>query len=211
MQAQAVILATPAYASADMVREFDSRLAHALLEIEYVSTATVSLAFDKGQIDHPLRGHGYVIPRREGRDALACTWTSTKFPHRAPQGTALVRVFIGRAGLGEEHVADKDELVTIAQRELAQTMGVTADADIVRVYQWPKAMPQYNLGHPKRLDEIERRLSTWPGLALAGAAYGGIGIPDCIHSGEKAAGSIMAYLAAPQDHGRLQRESLEIP
>lgn len=207
--ADAVILAAPSYASAELVRSFDAELADVLEEIEYVSTATVSLAFDLDDIGHDLRGHGYVIPRREGKDALACTWTSTKFPHRAPEGGALVRVFIGRAGQGKEHITDEAELIAIAKRELAETMGIIAEPKIVRVYQWPDAMPQYNLGHPERLERIEQRLGAWPGLTLAGAAYRGIGIPDCIHSGEQAAASVLAHLATAQDQEHFEHQRME--
>lgn len=210
MHAAAVILAAPGFAAAKLVRQVDAQLADVLDGIEYVSTATVSLAFDQDQLDHGLDGHGYVIPRREGREALACTWTSTKFPHRAPEGGALVRVFIGRAGQGEEHIADEQELIAIARRELAETMGITAEPKIVRVYQWPDAMPQYNLGHPERLDKIEQRLANWPGLALAGAAYKGIGIPDCIHSGEQAAASILAHLAIMKDQEDFALQKMEV-
>lgn len=210
IEADAVILAAPSYASAGLLRSFDSECADILEEIEYVSTATVSLAFDLDDLGHDLRGHGYVIPRREGREALACTWTSTKFPHRAPEGGALVRVFIGRAGQGEEHVADESELVGIAKRELVETMGITAEPRIVRVYQWPQAMPQYNLGHPERLKKIEKRLAAWPGLTVAGAAYRGIGIPDCIHSGEQAAASVLAHIAIAQDHRHFEHQSMEV-
>jgi oxygen-dependent protoporphyrinogen oxidase len=210
MQADAVILATPSYASADLLRSVDTELASVLDEIEYVSTATVSLAFDKDGLGHELPGHGYVIPRREGREPLACTWTSTKFPHRAPDGGALLRVFIGRAGQGEEHIANEAELIAIAKRELAETMGVTAEPRFVRAYQWPDAMPQYNLGHPERLERIEKRLATWPGLALAGAAYRGIGIPDCIHSGEQAAAAVLSHFAIEHDPKHVDHQRVEV-
>jgi protoporphyrinogen/coproporphyrinogen III oxidase len=190
-----VILATPSFISAGLVAGFAPELAAELQPIEYVSTATVTLAYRESDLPRPLDGYGYVIPRREGRKALACTWTSTKFPHRAPQGYALIRVFIGRAGQESEINWDDEGLTSAAQEELRLTLGITAAPLLKRIYRWEKAMPQYNLGHPDRLARIEGHLSGLPGLALAGNAYQGIGIPDCIHSGELAAEKVLS--AAP--------------
>lgn len=187
LQADAVILAAPAYASARILSELAPDLALELEAIDYVNAATVSLAYDQDQLKRPLNGYGYVIPRKEGQRALACTWTSTKFPHRAPEGKALVRVFFGRAGEGIDVPTDEDELVSLARQELAQTLDLTAEPLLGKVFYWESAMPQYNLGHPERLVRIEGQLKNFPGLALAGNAYRGIGIPDCIHSGAVAA------------------------
>jgi oxygen-dependent protoporphyrinogen oxidase len=189
-----VILATPSFTSADLVEGFAPGLAADLRPIEYVSTATVTLAYREADLVRPLDGYGYVIPRREGRKALACTWTSTKFPHRAPEGHALIRVFIGRAGQESDIAWDDRGLLEIAQEELKLTLGIGVDPLLTRIYRWEKAMPQYNLGHPERLQRIARYLSSISGLALAGNAYQGIGIPDCIHSGELAAQKIIADL-----------------
>ncbi len=194
-RAGAIVLAVPAFVSAGLLGGLDPELAELLREIEYVSTATVSLAYRQADLNRPLDGHGYVIPRVEGRQALACTWTSSKFPHRAPAGKALVRVFIGRAGQGEALLADEQRLVDIARRELAETLALRAEPLFVRVHRWPRAMPQYNLGHRERLAQIHARLLQHPGIFLAGAAYAGIGIPDCIHSGQRAASEALAFLA----------------
>ncbi len=190
LDADRLILATPAYAAARIMRPHDPELATLLDAIPYASTATVSLAYRLADVPRPLDGYGYVIPRREGRRALACTWTSTKFPHRAPEGMALLRVFVGRAG--QEAAIDwtEDGLLDIAREELRLTLGVTAAPILHRVFIWPRAMPQYNVGHPARVQRIMAGLERWPGLALAGAAYHGIGIPDCIHSGEMAVGKL---------------------
>lgn len=189
--AEGVILAAPAYDAGDLIQELDPSLAADLLAIPYTSTATISLAYSQDDLPRPLDGYGYVIPRREGRRALACTWTSTKFPHRAPQGYALVRVFVGRAGHEDQMPWDEPSLLALAQEELALTLGITAEPALSRVFRWERAMPQYNLGHPARLERIEAALKDWPGLALAGNGYRGIGIPDCIRSGELAASRVM--------------------
>jgi len=144
----------------------------------------------------PLDGYGYVIPRRENHLALACTWSSTKFPHRAPENFALLRVFIGRAGQEGQIPWEEEGLLQIARDELAQTLGLHAAPVLSRVYMWERAMPQYNLGHLEKVGRIEKMVAAIPGLSLAGNAYHGIGIPDCIHSGELAAEQVVAGLLA---------------
>ena len=189
IEANSVILATPAYLSGSLLVSIDPLLTYQLQSIPYASTATVSLAYRQNQVPRQLDGYGYVIPRREGRRALACTWTSTKFPHRAPEGYVLIRVFVGRAG--QDIPWKKEELLELAREELKLTLGVTADPLLDRVFMWDKAMPQYNLGHPEILARIDAALADHPGLALAGNGYRGIGIPDCIHSGEAAVAKVM--------------------
>jgi oxygen-dependent protoporphyrinogen oxidase len=159
------------------------------------------MAFSESELPIPLDGYGYVIPRREGRKALACTWTSTKFPHRAPEGYALVRVFVGRAGQEKQITWDDDALLEIAREELELTLGITAEPLLTRIFQWEKAMPQYNLGHPERLDRISTMLKDIPGLGLAGNGYQGIGIPDCIHSGELAVEKVITAQDQKIEHG----------
>jgi oxygen-dependent protoporphyrinogen oxidase len=190
LQADSLILATPAYVSGRLLASFDPSLASVLQSIPHASTATVSLAYRQSDLPRPLDGYGYVIPRREGRRALACTWTSTKFPHRAPEGHVLIRVFVGRAG--QDIPWDENELLELAREELNLTLGITVAPLVSRVFKWESAMPQYNLGHPEKLKQIESALEKYPGLALAGNGYRGIGIPDCIHSGELAADKILA-------------------
>jgi len=186
-----VILATPAYVSGTLLDSLDPELASTLKSIPYASTATVSLAYRQSDLPRPLDGYGYVIPRREGRKALACTWTSTKFPHRAPEGYALIRVFVGRAG--QDIPWSENELLELAHEELKLTLGITAEPLLARVFMWDKAMPQYNLGHPEILKRIDAALENLPGLALAGNGYRGIGIPDCIHSGEMAVERVLKF------------------
>ncbi|HEX2989937.1 MAG TPA: protoporphyrinogen oxidase, partial [Anaerolineales bacterium] len=192
LESDFLILATPAYVSGQLLAALNPQLGFILQSIPYVSTATVSLAYRLADVPRDLDGYGYVIPRREGRRALACTWTSTKFPHRAPDGYALIRVFVGRAG--QDFPWDEQELLGLAKEELQQTLGVTTDPLLSRVFRWDKAMPQYNLGHPERLKRIDTALEHHPDLALAGNGYRGIGIPDCIHSGELAVERILSFI-----------------
>ena len=189
LEADAVILATPAFVSGTLLASLDPSFASDLESIPYASTATVSLAYKLEDVPRQLDGYGYVIPRREGRRALACTWTSTKFPHRAPEGYALLRVFVGRAG--QDIPWDEHDLLELAKEELKLTLGITVQPLLHRVFLWDKAMPQYNIGHPEILKRIDTALEKHPGLALAGNGYRGIGIPDCIHSGELAVEKIL--------------------
>jgi len=184
LQADSVILATPAYVSGTLLASLNPTLGSELQSIPYASTATVSLAYRQSDLTRALDGYGYVIPRRAGRKALACTWTSTKFPHRAPEGYVLMRVFVGRAG--QDIPWNENDLLELAREELQLTLGITAEPKLSRVFMWDKAMPQYNLGHPEIIKRIDLALEDLPGLALAGNGYRGIGIPDCIHSGELA-------------------------
>ena len=191
LESDALLLATPAFVSGVLLASLDPVLALDLQSIPYTSTATVSLAYRQNEMPCDLDGYGYVIPRREGRSALACTWTSTKFPHRAPEGYALLRVFIGRAG--QEFPWYEHDLLALAKEELKLSLGITAEPLLYRVFLWEKAMPQYNLGHPEILERIDTALEKYPGLALAGNGYRGIGIPDCIHSGELAVQKILRH------------------
>jgi protoporphyrinogen/coproporphyrinogen III oxidase len=204
IRADAVIVATPAYAAACLLADLDPMLAEELDAIPHVSTAIVTLVYRRQEISHPLDGHGYVIPRAEASPILACTWSSRKWARRAPEGWELIRVFIGRAGQEDVLAADDETLVALAVDEVSARLGVTAPASLTRVRRWPHGMPQYLLGHPERVTRIEAACSKHPGLYLAGNAFRGVGLPDCIASGERAAEAAAAYLRA----SRLMSESL---
>ena len=188
-----VVIATPAYVTAELLAELDPELAAIHAEIPYASSVVVSLGYSRADVV-PLDGYGYVIPRAEGGDVLACTWSSQKWEHRAPEECVLVRVYLGRFG-GRDVTSDTDdELVAGARAEIA-FLGVSARPVLTCVHRWPLGMPQYVVGHPDRLERIDSALAAHSGLALAGAAYRGVGIPDCIASGEAAAESVVRALA----------------
>jgi oxygen-dependent protoporphyrinogen oxidase len=196
IQAAAVIVATPAHAAACLLADLDPVLAAELDAIPHASTAIVTLAYRRQEISHPLDGHGYVIPRAEGSPILACTWSSRKWAGRAPEGWELIRVFIGRAGQEDVLAAGDETLVALAVGEVSARLGVTDPPRLTRVRRWPRGMPQYLLGHPERVARIEAACSTHAGLYLAGNAFHGVGLPDCIASGERAADAAAAYLRA---------------
>ena len=185
-----VVFATPSYVSAELLRPVDSMLAGQLSAIRYVSTATISLGFKRSEVAHPLIGAGFIVPHSEGRQITACSWSSAKFNHRAPEDSVLLRVFIG--GALSESLAEQDEdvLVRIAREELRVILGIDATPVLVKAYRWHKANPQYDLGHETRLLAIEQTLARLPGLHVVGAAYRGAGLPDCIQSGTKVAQAI---------------------
>jgi oxygen-dependent protoporphyrinogen oxidase len=191
--ARAVIVTTPAHVSSAVLREVTPATADALSGIRYVSTATVSLGFALAAIPELPVAHGYVIPRVEGRPALACTFVSQKLTARAPDGSTLVRVFIGRAGEPDPLDLSDADLLDIARSELRSTLDITAEPSLHRVFRWPHAMPQYALGHLNRLVAIETDLANTPGVFIAGALTG-VGIPDCIASGDTAATAAADYL-----------------
>jgi oxygen-dependent protoporphyrinogen oxidase len=191
--ADGVVIATPAFASAELLADLDADLAAAHSEIPYASSVVVTLGFSRADL-LPLDGYGYVVPRVEGTDVLACTWTSQKWEDRAPEGSVLVRVYAGRFGRRDLTEASDDDLVALARGEVRRT-GVTATPTLTRVQRWPRGMPQYVMGHPDRVERIDAALTGHPGLAVAGAAYRGVGIPDCIRSGEAAAESVARALA----------------
>jgi oxygen-dependent protoporphyrinogen oxidase len=180
--ADAVILTTPAFQAAHMVEASLPKLAFRLREIRYVSTATVSLAYLKEDLPASLNldGFGVLIPPTEKRRIIACTWASTKFKHRSPPDCVLLRAFLG--GYRDESLAeqsDADMLRTVTD-EFGSLFGIKAPPILNRIFRWTKGNPQYDVGHLDRVGEMEKLASELHGLHLAGSAYRGIGMPDCI-------------------------------
>lgn len=195
MAADGVVLAIPACAAAELLTATAPALAATLREIPFVSTATVSFAFPAAALSGMAAGRGFVIPRAEGRALTAVTWTTNKFAGRASAGTALLRGFVGRAGNESPAALPDDALVALVRRELREILGIRAEPELVRVYRWPKALPQYTIGHPERLARIGEELARLPGLALTGASYRGVGIPDCIADAAGQANALVDALA----------------
>ena len=181
--ADAVILATPAFASAALVRSLSPEASALLAAIPYASTATVSLAYPTRDLGPLVRGFGFVVPRVERRDLLAATWTSHKWSYRAPSSHTLVRCYVG--GVGREAIvhADEPSMIRRVRDELQAIAGITHEPVYAEVNRWERGMPQYQVGHLQRLDKIQSQLQSYRGLYLTGSAYRGIGIPDCIRDG----------------------------
>ena len=195
LQANAVVFATPAPITARLIEGFHPRLAEALGTIPYVSSATISLAYRCRDVPHPLDGFGFLVGRHEGRRITAATWSSSKFPHRAPADHVLIRSFVG--GVRGEELVQRDDaaLIQLVCEELGAILGITTAPVLARVYRWERANPQYLVGHLERIEAMEQLLTPYSGLFLTGSAYRGVGVPDCIHQGVVTAERLLAALA----------------
>ncbi len=182
-----VIVTLSAPRSATVIGNLDPQLASALSAIEYASSTIVVTGHRLADIADPLNAFGLVIPHRERRRILAVSFNTRKFPNRAPEGKMLLRTFVGGAMQPEFAHLDDAATLQLVREELAATLGVRGEPDFAMVVRYPNAMPQFHLGHLDRVATIERLTATHPGLAIAGNAYHGVGIPDAIHSGEQAA------------------------
>lgn len=201
LSAESVVLATPAYVSAELLRPL-TPIAGGLLDlIPYASTATIAMAFPRA-LTSAIEGFGLIVPRREQRRLIAATWTSLKWPHRAPADQLLVRCYVG--GVGREDVLQlgDDALTATVREELAALCGISAAPTYTEVNRWWKAMPQYTIGHLSRLEQLDAAVSRYPGLILTGAAYRGVGIPDCIRDGALAAEHVIQSLLGKAHPGR---------
>jgi oxygen-dependent protoporphyrinogen oxidase len=190
----AVIVAAPAYAAADMLAASDSGLAALLRRIEYASTAVVVSGHALADVRHPLDAFGLVVPAVEQRKILAVSFTSRKFPGRAPAGRVLLRTFVGGAMQPDLFDLPDVDMVNLARRELEEILGVNWRPDFATVAWHARAMPQYHVGHLRLVEEIEAAATRHPRLFLAGNAFHGVGLPDCIQSGEQAAERAVAAL-----------------
>jgi len=190
----AVILATPAHAAAELLGSASAELAAELNAIRYSSSVTAVLSYDQSVRAGLPAGFGFLIPRAENRRVLAATFVHNKFPHRAPCDRALMRCFLG--GTRDEEILQRsdDEIAALVRQELQQILGITAEPLLVRIFKWKQAMAQYEIGHSARIERIKRLVERMPGMGLAGNAYGGIGLPDCVRTGSEAAAIILRYL-----------------
>jgi oxygen-dependent protoporphyrinogen oxidase len=185
--ADAVILAMPTHECSRLLAPFDPALGELLDGIPYSSSMTVSLAYDVGAREALPPGFGFLVPRKESCRMLACTFVHTKFRHRAPAGKALLRCFLGGSRDPDVLSLDDEGVVALARKELQEILNFTAQPLFFRVHRWPFSMAQYVVGHAERVNRIQTRLENLPGLFLAGNAYSGIGISDCVRTGRAAA------------------------
>ncbi|MBF6560277.1 MAG: protoporphyrinogen oxidase [Candidatus Binataceae bacterium] len=193
--ADAVICAAPSFAIAPLVQPLDRDLAATLADLTYASAATVNLAYRAADFPHAPDAFGFVVPIAEGRRIIAGSFSSLKFAGRAPAAMVLARVFVGGALQTSLMEMDDAAMIAAACAEFSSLLGVTAEPAFGYVRRWPRSMPQYTVGHLARVAEIERMSASIAGFALAGAYLRGVGIPDCIASGERAAEAIFAQLA----------------
>ncbi len=189
-EAARVVVAAPAYAAGKMVEELSPELHQELASIPYAPMGVVALGYSEAEIGKP-QGFGLLVPRGEGLPILGVLWDSSIFPNRAPEGRVLLRVMIGGARQPELALRDEDELISLAKEGIRRTMGIEAEPLFTEVFRYPKAIPQYVVGHQRRLDRIEGILSQLPGLFLGGNAYRGIGLNDCVKNARDIASNIL--------------------
>ena len=195
IRADAVCVALSAPAAASLLRDGDEELARELEDIPYASTATINLAYKRDDIPHRLDGFGFVVPFIEKRSLLACTFCSVKFANRAPQGMVLLRAFVGGALQPEMFALDEQEMLNRVLGDLRELLGIEKPPLFSRIAKWPESMPQYHVGHLDRVQRIRNRAIELPRFVLAGNAYSGPGISDCIREGENAAEKIFRGLS----------------
>ncbi|MFZ6020581.1 MAG: protoporphyrinogen oxidase [Chloroflexota bacterium] len=196
LKADGVIIAVPAFSAAEMIHAFAPQTAELLRRIDYVSTATISIAYRLSDISRSFTGYGFVVPRKEGRMLQACTWTSLKFSNRAPQDHLLLRCFLGGPGKEEVVNYDDNEILRIVRGELREIQKIDAEPVFSRIYRWRKGNPQYYVGHLELVQKIfETAADEMPRVVLTGSAYQGVGIPDCIHNARKSALALYQSLA----------------
>jgi protoporphyrinogen/coproporphyrinogen III oxidase len=195
LAADRIVAACEAHSAAGLLAGMDAELAALLNAVPYTSSMTVALGFDAADFPRPPVGFGILVPQKERRRLMACTWVGTKFSHRVPEGQIVARCFL--AGRDEAAISEPDETVIPAiTSELHEIAGISARPRFARVFRWPRSMAQYTVGHGARLARINARVAAIPGLHLAGNAYEGIGVPDCIRLGRRAAEGILRESAA---------------
>jgi oxygen-dependent protoporphyrinogen oxidase len=188
-----VIIATESWAAEPLIRPHDEAIADALATIPTSSSATVSVAFKESEVGFDMNAFGVLCPLVEGRALMAATYSSTKWPGRAPAGKVLLRGFVGGPHNQEIVKRPDEELVETVLAEFRDILGLNPFSKPLfsRVFRWHLGMPQYTLGHLDRVALIEDRSTQIPGLALAGGSYRGVGVPNCIESGERAVSKVL--------------------
>ena len=191
-QFDGVIVALPAAAAANVMRMASAELSGELAAIQYSSSITVGLGYDREVRQSLPPGFGFLVPRSEGKRLLAATFVHNKFPHRAPADRALLRCFFAGQNAEKVWTLSDEQIIAVVRNELQEIVGLRATPLFSRVYKWKSAMAQYGVGHLNRLERIEKLRTQLPGLALAGNAYRGIGVPDCVRSGREAAKQLLS-------------------
>jgi oxygen-dependent protoporphyrinogen oxidase len=195
--ADGIILALPAHRAGALLKDLDPALSTELAAIPHASSAILNLAYRRADVPHPLDGFGFVVPVIEQRRIIACSFSSVKFPGRAPEDRVLLRAFVG--GALQPHLLDMDDeaMERAVREELNALMGIDAPPLFTLLTRYPASMPQYQVGHLARVERIRTGIARHPGLALAGNAYHGVGLPDCVHAGETAAEQLLKNLPLP--------------
>jgi oxygen-dependent protoporphyrinogen oxidase len=194
--ARAVVVAAPAYVAQALLQALDPAIAQICGGIPYASAATVAMAFRRDAIRHPLNGSGFVVPRVENTGIMAGSWLSSKWPHRAPDGFALLRAFLGGARDPGAFAQSDSEMIATALSAMRPLLGIDGEPMFTRVYRWERANAQHEVGHIERVASLDRHVASHPGLFITGSGFRGVGIPDCIADGRATARQVCTWLGS---------------
>lgn len=192
MATRHLVIATPAWATAELLATAAPDLHHLLSQVDYSSSMTVALGYRDADLPRPLTGFGFLVPARERQSLVACTYVGRKFPHRTPEGVSLLRCFLGGAGRAGVLNQSDEQILADTRADLERLLGITRAPSFWSLSRWPRSMAQYAVGHAQRIRQVEARVREHAGLHLIGNAYRGIGIPDCIQLAQETAGKILA-------------------
>lgn len=196
LEAGATIIAVPAYSAAELLAALSPEASRQLYRIQYASSAVAVLVYESGHENVPRRGSGFLVPSRDHRTLTACTWYSVKWPEAAPGDPRLVlRCFVGRSDRESSLALDDDDLVGLIDAEVKEALELTETLQTWKFYRWDRGLPHYRVGHLSVVEKIDAALAACPGIELAGAAYRGSGVPDCVRQGQEAAARALAFLA----------------
>ena len=192
--ARSLVLATPAHVTSTLTAVLDEELATLCGGIRYVSAVNVALSYERDAVRNPLHGWGFVVPAAEGRRVRSVSWVSSKWPDRAPDGSVLIRASLGCRGQGTFEGVPDGKLAAWAHEELADLLQIRDTPSLARVYRLPLAMPQLEVGHLQRMERVDRRLATLPGLFVSASGFRGVGLADCVKDAAAVAGQVASYL-----------------
>ncbi len=194
VDAEVVISATPSHAATGMVEGLDAELSKVLADIPYAPINVVCFGYERDRVAHNLDGFGYLIPKREGRSTLGTLWDSSIFPNRAPEGHVMLRSMMGGAVRPELVGIPEEEIVERVKLDLRTIMGVDADPSFLRVFPQLRAIPQYTVGHSKRVEAVEAASKRHPGLFYTGNAFYGVGLNDCVNASNQTVAKVINHL-----------------
>lgn len=194
LEADILVMAAPAFSAATMLEPLDRQVASVLNQIPYSSMTVVCCGYERERISHPLDGFGYLIPKKEGLTILGTLWDSSMFENRSPEGAVLLRSMVGGACFPEYIRLSDEEVLARVRKDLRSVMGIDAAPSFVRIFRHQQAIPQYTVGHGKRLATLDEYLQQHPGLVLTGNSYRGIGLNDCVAAAQRASDEVLAQL-----------------
>jgi oxygen-dependent protoporphyrinogen oxidase len=197
--ARAVVVCTPAFAAGALLERLDAELASLCLRIPYASSATLTVAYPRAAVAHPLLGSGFVVPKVERTLIMAGSWISSKWRCRAPEGSVLLRAFMGGARDPQAMQRSDRELADVAIAEMSRLLGIQGPPIFTRLHRWERANAQHDVGHLDLVADIERRLAAQPGLFVTGSGFRGVGVPDCVADGRATAQRVAEWLTTTND------------